>query len=118
MIDHGAVLIGFPNRSSSDSVRDLDLEHLAIERPSRCGGRGIAADPVVQSNDRRSNQLVAEIATQNRLLVKRLPQRFNVSGSHPLGPPRRGSGVASFAFKVQIAFPIPPNPNVADDPWP
>ena len=29
MIDHCAMLIGFPDRGSRDSVRDLDLEHLA-----------------------------------------------------------------------------------------
>ena len=38
MIDHGTVLIGFPNRGGCDSVRDLNLEHLAIERLSNAAG--------------------------------------------------------------------------------
>lgn len=41
MIDHRAVLIGLPDRGSCDPVRDLDLEHLAIEGISRRAGAGL-----------------------------------------------------------------------------
>lgn len=61
MIDHGAVVFGFPFGRGGDPVRHCDLEHLAIERSCSCDRRGVGADPVIQSGNPRGKQLVTEI---------------------------------------------------------
>jgi hypothetical protein len=86
MIDHGAVVIGFPHGRGGDSVRHRDLEHLTIARSCSCGRRVVGADPVIQSGNRRGKQLVAEIAHRSPTRPTREGPLGDTARSHEFRP--------------------------------